>query len=142
MRFARFLFLLCLLLFLCTRGRAQCPTGNVFITSDAEAMAYEASFGTCTNLPGSLSLSGPITYTKAFQSIQTINGNLEMVSTKFDFLDDFTQLKTVGGRVTIKGTELKGEIATTSLDLTTVGGPFQLDNNDQLEGTGALENLS
>jgi len=142
MKLARLLFLLCLLLVLCTSGRAQCPVGNVFITSDAEAMAYEVNFGSCTDLPGDLGLDGPITYTKAFQNIQKINGTLSFVSTAFDFMDDFSGLKSVGGRVTIKGTALKGELATVSLELATVGGPFELDNNNQLEGTAALDNLT
>ncbi|MEO0731621.1 MAG: T9SS type A sorting domain-containing protein [Bacteroidota bacterium] len=141
MKLARLLFLLCLLIALCTRGRAQCPSGNVSITTDTEAMDYENDFGGCQSLPGDLTLDGPITYTKAFQNLQEVQGNLDLVSTAFQLLDDFAALEVVGGNLTIKGTQLTDEIAGTSLQLQEVGGTFALDNNPNLKGTAALENL-
>ncbi|RRA98125.1 putative Ig domain-containing protein [Larkinella rosea] len=158
--------LLLLLLFYCgllTMAYAQCPTGDVVLSSQEKIDAFPAG---CTNLPGSLNIFGDdVSSLSALSGLQSIGGYLSIGETPgLVNLTGLDNLTAVGGDFFILGNaslksltglgkliRIEGVARITAnpqltnltgLDnLTAVGGYLGIDNNDLLNSLTALEKL-
>ena len=88
-------------------AQGQCPIGNVTITSQADANAFAANYGSCDTLPGDLIIGpGDIDDYYAFSNVRMIQGDLRMQAiypVPLDLLG-FTQLAHIGGDLFINST--------------------------------------
>ena len=85
----------------------QCPIGNVTISSQADANAFAANYGTCDTLPGDLIIGpGDINDYFAFSGVRMIQGDLRMQAIYPVPLDmmGFSQLAHIGGDLFINST--------------------------------------
>ena len=88
-------------------AHGQCPSGNVTISSQADANAFAANYGTCDTLPGDLIIGpGDISDYFAFSGVRMIQGDLRMQAIYPIPLDmvGFTQLAHIGGDIFINST--------------------------------------
>lgn len=141
MNFARLLFLLCLITFLCTSGRAQCPVGLVVLSSDIEVADFFNQFPTCTDFLDDLRLEAGVTDLAPFSRVQSIDGDLLVFSLPIDNIDGLAAIKTVAGDLHLKGMSLDDQLATVPLALQSVGNGLILEDLDQLKLLDALESL-
>lgn len=100
-------YLTALIATLALLAHGQCPTGNVTISSQADAIAFAANYGTCDTLPGDLIIGpGDIDDYFAFSGVRMIQGDLRMQAIYPVPLDlvGFTQLAHIGGDLYINST--------------------------------------
>lgn len=123
--------------------RAQCPTGNVSITSQADADAYGVNFPNCDTLPGDLTFSGlDINDLSPFSGVDVILGNLTMTGT-FPGPSDFTgfdQLNRIGGDLWVENcARFRGFNGLDNLQR--IGGTLHVMYTDSLESFSGLHNV-
>src|SRR5690606_10672792 len=116
----RLLFLTILFSFLLTSVVwAQCPPGNIIFTTQAQVDAFAVDFPNCTEIGGSLDISGSdITDLSPLQNLTQIGGSLT--------IDHNDQLKSLDGLENIQN----------------VGFHLFIYKNNQLISLDALQNLS
>lgn len=122
---------------------AQCPTGDVLITSQTDVATYATNFPNCDTLPGDLVFSGTnIDDLSAFGNVEVILGDLRYTSTfpgPYDFTG-FQSLTHVGGDLDVYDCQRWRSFA--GLDnLQRVGGSVQAQYVDSIEGVSGLFNL-
>lgn len=79
-----------------------CPASNVSFSTQAQVDAYGLYYPNCTEISGSLSISGgTITDLSPLNTIQTINGHLNIVSTSF------TNLNSLGNLTSVKNLSIR-----------------------------------
>lgn len=117
-----------LLLFAWLAASAQCPTGDLTITTQADLDQFALDYPGCTNLPGSL-----------YMFVNDEGGNPVMLD--ITDLSPLSNLETIGGDF-----DIGYAAGMTSLDgldnLQSVGGYFSLYYMDSLSDLTALENLT
>ena len=136
------LFLTLLLTMLCTCVRAQCPTGNVILETDAEVIAFANQWPNCTNLPNDLNIEVNVTDVTALSQLRSVDGTLTIRNTPLKDLNGLHNITTVTGGVGISAITSTGDLASVLLALETVGGQLNIQNNASLTGIQALENLT
>jgi len=141
MKSAILLFLLCLLTFLCTSVRAQCPTGPVVLTTDAEVTDFFNEYPNCTNIQHDLRLEGSISNLAPFSDITDIAGDLIVIALSVDNLDGLAAIKNVSGNVFLQQMPLDNQLATVPLSWRTIGDGLFLEDLDLLKRLDALESL-
>lgn len=141
MKLVRLLFLLCLLTFLCTSGRAQCPAGNVVLETDAEVAAFFASFPGCKEFNGDLNIQSNVTDLSPFMDVVLVNGTLTIRNSPITKLDGLNNLQAIDGGFGLSDLDFVGDLASVQLSLESVGGDLILVNNADLETIESLGNL-
>ena len=77
---------------------AQCPYGEISLTTQAAVDAFKTTYPNCEHLNGSLEIRGAsITSIDSLEVIRSIKGNLDIRLTSLTDVDVFTQLNYVGG---------------------------------------------
>lgn len=121
-------------------ARAQCPPGNIYINTQAEANAFAVSYPTCTALAGSLSISGPdITDLSPFDGIERIAGMLELDQLPLTTIDAFNSLTVVQQLWIWQCSSLVSINGFTALD--TVEGSLAIFQNNALASLNAFPDL-
>ena len=145
--------------------KAQCPPGDVSLTSQFAVNDFVANYPDCTTINGYLRISGAsITDISGLDDITTINSYLLIGSNSFTSLAELANLQTIGGFLNISGSSSGSNfielnnlttvtdyviIQNTSLttlnmlnNLSSIGGSLRLNNNSQLTSLTGLENLT
>ncbi|MBK6755507.1 MAG: hypothetical protein IPG69_18445 [Flavobacteriales bacterium] len=122
---------------------AQCPTGDVLITSQTDADNYASTFPNCDTLPGDLVFSGiNIDDLSGFANVEVIQGDLHYNNTfpgPYDFTG-FQSLTHIGGDLKVTNCQYWRSFA--GLDnLERVEGSVVAQYVDSIEGVGGLFNL-
>ncbi|MBK7084217.1 MAG: T9SS type A sorting domain-containing protein [Flavobacteriales bacterium] len=122
---------------------AQCPTGDVLITSQTDADNYASTFPNCDTLPGDLVFSGiNIDDLSGFAHVEVIQGDLHYNNTfpgPYDFTG-FQSLTHIGGDLQVTNCQYWRSFA--GLDnLERVEGSVVAQYVDSIEGVGGLFNL-
>ncbi|SEP63146.1 T9SS type A sorting domain-containing protein [Neolewinella agarilytica] len=141
MKLVRLLFLLCLLAFLCTSGRAQCPAGNVVLETDAEVAAFFATYPDCTEFNGDLNIQNNVTDLIPFKDVVYVAGDLTIRSTPIDNLEGLAQLQVVDGSFGLSDLDFTSDLASVALSLETVGNQFLIRNHPGLKTINVLDNV-
>ncbi|MCB0664090.1 MAG: hypothetical protein KDC24_15195, partial [Saprospiraceae bacterium] len=111
---------------------AQCPEGDVTISSEEEALAYLEKFPNCETLTGNFTIGPPngqgatrIEKLPVFEKIKIIKGNLTIHKNQWlKVAPEFPQLDTVGGHLTFKeNVDFAGVVA---FPVKAVGGDFSV----------------
>lgn len=122
---------------------AQCPTGNVSITSSGDVATYAANYPTCDTLPGDLVFSGiNIDDLSAFGNVVAIMGDLHYNSTfpgPYDFTG-FQSLTHLGGDLKVSNCQYWRSFAGLE-NLQRIEGSLQAQNVDSIEGLSGLSGL-
>src|SRR5690606_37323692 len=166
-RFLKKLGVSILFLFFTLGLKAQCPTGDVILNSQTEVDAFATNYPNCTEISGSLQISGSdITDLSPLSNLTSVGGYLQINdNSNLTNLDGLSNLTSVGGNLYISAnsslTNLYGlnnltsvgvnlyivsNSNLTSLDglsnLTSVGGHLTINNNSSLTNLDGLNNLT
>jgi len=117
---------LCLTLSFSPTLFAQCPTGDVILSSQAEVDSYVANYSACTSLPGSLTI-GDNTPPISFSDITDISG--------------LSNLTSIGQDLSISANPLLTSLAGLN-NITTVGMTAEILDNDNLINIDALNSVA
>ncbi|CCH53047.1 hypothetical protein BN8_02109 [Fibrisoma limi BUZ 3] len=121
-------------------GWAQCPTGKIILSTQADVDAFPPG---CVNLPGALEIRGPfISNLNSLSGIQSVNGNLDIrLSPGLTSVDGFNNLTTITGSLTIdECVRIENLFALSKL--TSIGGNLRISNCGSLLSLGGLNNLT
>ncbi|MCB9199853.1 MAG: hypothetical protein H6596_05125 [Flavobacteriales bacterium] len=123
---------------------AQCPTGNVTISSQADADNYALNYGNCDTLPGDLIISGfGISDLSGFADLDMITGTFDWNNTypgPFDFTG-FNSLDHIGGDLLVQNCQrLQGLWGLEQLDR--VDGDLYVAGLDSVRDATGLSQLS
>jgi hypothetical protein len=140
--------LLFALSFLAFQLNAQCPLGNVLLTTQSEVALFPAG---CTVINGNLiirdvnaSIGLPdISSLLALANITTVTGNLEIRGTQIHDMAGLHSLTSVGGDfIIVNNSNIEGVVGLQTLDglssLTSIGGKLQISGNRTLHSISAL----
>src|SRR5690606_39044436 len=141
--FTRKLWLLALLLLWGWGAKAQCPTGDVGLYSQAHVNNFATNYPNCTEITGFLYINGiTITDLSPLSNIQSIGGFLEIGSnSQLTNLDGLSNLTEIGGDLTIQGNSQLTNLDGLS-NLTSVGGYLSIYYNSNLTNLDGLSNLT
>lgn len=125
-----------------------CPSGNVFLTNQAEVDAFPATYAGCTTISGNLTIVGisslsNITDLSPLNSITQVTGNLVIRNNGSGLvnLNGLSSVTEVGGNV-----EAMSNIGLTSLSglegLTAIDGYLQIIYNNALTSLSGLNNIT
>src|SRR5690606_25180198 len=147
--FTRKLWLLALLLLWGWGAKAQCPTGDVMLYSQAAVDAFAVNYPNCTEITGNLYISdiggSDITDLSPLSNIQSIGGFLNIYNNpQLTNLDGLSNLTQIGGYL-----DIYYNSQLTNLDglsnLTQIGGYLYILDNavlENLDGLIALESIN
>ncbi len=118
---------------------AQCPT-SLTITSQVELNEFPANYPNCTEIEGSVELEGNIiSFTPLFQ-LERIGGSLILNDIRAGQINDFANLKYIGGDLRITNCEnltfLNGFNA-----LDTINGALKINSDSLLQNIQGFNNL-
>ncbi|KGE85833.1 MAG: T9SS type A sorting domain-containing protein [Phaeodactylibacter xiamenensis] len=143
----KYCFTFLLSAFACCGLNAQCPPGDVILSSQAEVDAFVADYPDCTEIAGSMligSLSDPtdITDISGLSNLTSIGGNLDLLDN-----DSISSLAGLELLVSIDGDlNIKSNAILTSLSgfnqLTSINGVFSIIGNTHLMSLSGLEQLT
>ncbi|MEL7248299.1 MAG: T9SS type A sorting domain-containing protein [Bacteroidota bacterium] len=126
---------------------AQCPSGNVNLSTQAEVDAYIATYPNCTEVNGSLLIGPPfgssdITDLTGLEGLSTVSGTLRIqLNDSLVSLIGLDNLTSIGGFLLIDRNDALATL--TGLEsLTTVDGNLDIGGNRSLESLMGLENLA
>lgn len=153
-----------LFLFLLTNClNAQCPTGNVNLSSQADVVDFLTNYPTCTQIDGDLtiassvndisglvnitSVQGTLTITNSditnltgLSGLQTIGGDFEIFNNSMlTTIDGINQLQSIGGNLDFEGLNLIDVSGFTGL--TSIGGALFISQTQQLTSVSGFDNL-
>src|SRR5690554_1431309 len=123
--------------------KAQCPAGNVSLTSQAQIYAFATNYPNCTEVSGNLTIKGAnITDLTPLSNLTSVGGYLDIYNnSNLTNLDGLNNLTSVGGFLFIDSNS-----NLTNLDglnnLTSVGGYLFIDSNSNLTNLDGLSNLT
>ena len=139
----RLLFLTILFSFLLTSVVwAQCPPGNIIFTTQAQVDAFAVDFPNCTEIGGSLDISGSdITDLSPLQNLTQIGGSLTIDhNDQLKSLDGLENIQNVGFHLFIyKNNQLISLDALQNLSM--ISGYVEIRENANLSSLSGLENL-
>ncbi|KAI8892628.1 hypothetical protein BC833DRAFT_353621 [Globomyces pollinis-pini] len=116
------------------------PIDSITLIHSHEALTAFASLSCSSHFPASLSLSGNINSTTAFQNITSIAGSLRIIGTSLPNLIGFSSLTTIGSHLVIQDNRLL--VATYGFSsLTSIQGSLYLLYNLKLESLTGFGNL-
>ena len=93
---------------------ADCPVGDVVLSSDAEIQAWLAAWPNCTEIDGALTLNGAqVKTTTGLDRFTTLPADLSVINTGLTDLRGFSTLARIGGGLIISG---NAQLATVELD--------------------------
>lgn len=120
---------------------AQCPVGNVNITSQAQLNAFATNYPTCTTIAGDVDLHGnDIVDLSPLANIQTVNGHFWVYSCNALTSLDGLNLSSVGSIDVSYNAQLSSIAA---LDgITAVPGNVSLQVDPALQSLSGLQNLA
>ncbi|QMW04931.1 cellulose binding domain-containing protein [Spirosoma foliorum] len=132
-------WLLWLLLILPWLAQAQCPTGDVTLSSQAAVNAFPPG---CVNFPGRLTIKGDdITDLRPLAKLQTVGSDLQIVSN-----GTLTSLQGLGSLTRVYNLVIDNNAQLTSLAsltaLTQTGNYLEITNNGSLTSLQGLESLT
>ena len=134
--------------FCCTNLAAQCPQGDVILTSQAEVDDFAANYPSCTEIIGALRIgvyspnTSNITDLSNLPPIEVIDNNLRVLrnDTLMD-LSGLENLTSIGGYLQIEGNTALTDLSGLE-SMTSIGGDLRIYDNDTLTDLSALENLT
>ena len=139
----RFLLLLLFVLISSHLAKAQCPPGNMTLRTQEDVNTFRASFPNCTEVPGSLIISGsditdlsPLASLTSIGEALSIDDNAALTS-----LDGLTQVSSIGGDLWIGRNTTLTDIEGLS-SLTSIGGNLTFKGNTALTNLDGLNALS
>ncbi len=118
---------------------AQCPTGDVTLTTQVEVDNFGTSYPSCSNFTGNITIHGAgIINVDGLINLQTISGNLIIKGpNNITNVDGLLNLTTVGGKLEIKGSNKLNSLEGLN-NLTMVGGDLTIMQNDILSDCSGL----
>lgn len=125
----------------CLTAAAQCPTGNVNLSTQAEVDAFAVSYPTCTNISGNLFISGSgITNLAPLGQIASVTGSLTVyLCSSLQNLNGLN-ISSIGGNCDLSVNSQLANI--TGLQyVTTIGGSFIINGTSALTSLNGLQNL-
>lgn len=132
-------------LFISNKLLAQCPMGNVVLTTQAEVNAFGANYPNCKQITGNLDIgvnSGTtdITNLSPLSNINSVTGNLYINNTqKLISLEPLNKIISVGKNFQIYGNT---KLTTVNfLNLTGIDGILNIDNNPSLINIDGFNNI-
>lgn len=124
-------------------GFAQCPTGGLEFTTQAEVDNFGAQYPWCGQIEGDVEISGnDITNLDALSQLTIINGTLEIRdASNLDNLDGLQHLANVNGDLILRNNDDLTSIAGLSM-LSYVAGEFTIRSCGSLQSLDGLDALS
>ncbi len=141
----RLIFLLMTALF-CGCLSAQCPQGNITLTTQQEVDNFAANYPNCTELLGNLSIdddyTSSITSLAGLSQITAVGGDVDIIyNDNLTNLTGLNNLTSIGGYLNIDGND--GLTNLTGLDnLNSISRYLSIDDNDGLTNLAGLDNLT
>lgn len=147
-------FITLLLLLFVFKANAQCPPGNLTVTTQAQVDQFIINYPNCTSISGALQIGpavqnspGNITDLSALSNITSVSGNLYIQNNANLQSVDGLQIETVGGWLYIGGDDItKTNLELTNLNglssLTSVAEDIYISYNPMLTDISALQNTS
>src|SRR5690606_20814268 len=123
--------------------KAQCPAGNVSLSSQAAVNNFATNYANCTEISGYLSISGStITDLSPLSNLTSVGGYLYIYNnSNLINLDGLSNLTSVGGLLVIGSNSNLTNLDGLS-NLTSVGGYLSIYNNLSLTNLDGLSNLT
>ncbi|MBY5958992.1 T9SS type A sorting domain-containing protein [Membranicola marinus] len=130
-------------IFLTIVARAQCPTGDVTLLSQAEVNAFATNYPSCTTLPGHLGISGNnIMDLSPLENLETIGGYLLIYNnSSLKNVDGLSSLSSIGGDLNIYNNGSLANVDGLS-SLTSIDGGLNIYNNGSLANVDGLSSLT
>ena len=137
---------LALLLFLSFKANAQCPTGNITLTTQAQVNQFKIDYPNCTHISGYLlvgvsSGASDITDLSPLENITSVGGAFYIYNNPLTNIDGLNALTSIGGELDIAHNSVLTNINGLS-NLTAIGVYLQLWDNPQLQNLNGLINLT
>ncbi|MBC7607248.1 MAG: T9SS type A sorting domain-containing protein [Burkholderiales bacterium] len=131
-----------LLLFIIISSSAQCPVGNVTLSSQAEVNAFAVNFPNCTQITGNLYVTGSgITDLTPLSQINSVSGELAVYfSPSIERLNGLNGITSVG-TISLGGNAILNDISALS-NLTTVSNTLSVSNCPQLTSLNGLQGIT
>ena len=102
------LYTLLLIFFLSISIYAQCPSGNITISSQAEFDKFARNYSNCKTIDGNFTITGTVTSLAPLQNIEEIKGNLTIRNTNIvDFTINLAISKIDGNLRILENSSLK-----------------------------------
>lgn len=132
----------CFVLFVTTLVSAQCPSGDVNLSNQAQVNAFLATNPNCTTINGTLTITGTnITSLEPLHNLTTITGGLTIYNNpQLTTLSGLQNLRTVGGYFAISNNNTLTNI--TNLSQLTSTGNFVILSCPLLTSLNGLQSLS
>ncbi|MFA5556648.1 MAG: hypothetical protein WDA29_06030, partial [Flavobacteriaceae bacterium] len=136
-------------LFFTQNTKAQCPTGNVTLSTQAQVNNFAQNYPNCTQINGNLvigystsSSTSNITNLTPLQNITGITGNIRIRNNAtLSTLNGLNNLENIGGHLDIYyNSELKN--IDELIGLESIGGHLDIYNNPKLQNLNGLSNLT
>jgi len=122
---------------------AQCPSGDITLSSQAAVNTFAANYPTCTTISGTLMISGAdITDLTPLIPINTITGSLVVyLCPSLQNLNGFNNVNTIGGSCDLSANNQLASVGGLE-NLTTVGNSFIISNAANLTNMNGLQALT
>lgn len=132
-----------LVIILGARAQAQCPTGDIGFTAQAQIDAFSTNYPGCTNMPFTIDISGAdITSLAGLSQLTSLTGNLRIHGNPM--LTNLTGLDNIHSAVV--GLDIYDNPALVSLaalgGISSTGGSLRLDNHPSLTSLTGLEGIT
>lgn len=128
---------------LCYSLNAQCPNGDVILSSQEEVSGFASSFPNCTEIAGNLTITGSdITDLSALSNLTDVEGSLLLrFNFDLDSLAGLDHISSVEGNLEVSG---NNDLATLSelANVSSLGGSLLIGNNNDLTSLTGLDGLS
>jgi len=167
-KFLTFFFILTLIIGFGKRTWAQCPTGDVTLSTQAQVNAWPTTYPGCTNMPYTINIGNGVSSLAPLSGLTSIGGTLLISpsgNTSLTSLNGLHNITSVGGNFGINNaaglTNLTGLGALTSIGgnltinnsqaltsltglgpVTSVGGIFSVNNDDALTNLNGLGSIT
>lgn len=131
------------LCFLGLRLAAQCPSGTVYLNSQAAVASFVANYPNCTEITGNLIISGAgITDVSVLDNkVKKVTGILSISNTSLAGLNGLKGIESVGSSVSISNNDSLTSLQGLS-GLSSIGNGLSISGNDALLALDGLANLS
>src|SRR5690606_1508622 len=121
--------------------KAQCPPGDVILTSQTEVDAFATNHPNCTEVSGTLTIQGANNLTP-LSNLTSVGGDLYIISnSSLTDLYGLSNLTSVGGNLFISTNSSLPNLDGLS-NLTSVGGTLYITYNLSLDNLDGLSNLT
>ena len=131
------------LFFISTWGRAQCLTGTICLSTQAEVDAFRTNYPSCTALPGNLTISGNnITDLSPLENLETIGGDLRIENNAhLGNVDGLSSLSSIDGYLYVAYNSSLTDVDGLS-SLSSIDGFLWISGNGILANVDGLSSLS